>query len=52
MSNPSSVLEENDLHLQQATSESRHPDFEKTHKEELVCTLDDILKERYPQLES
>ncbi len=52
MSNSSSVLKENDWHLQQATRESRYPDFEKIHKEELGYNLDNILKERCPQLES
>jgi hypothetical protein len=52
MSNPSSVLKENDWHLQKATSEYRHPDFEGAYKEELECNLNSILKELHPQLKS
>lgn len=52
MSNPPSVLKENDSHLQEATHESRHPDFERLYKAELNNNLSRILKELYPKLKS
>jgi|GEM_PF-3188320 hypothetical protein len=45
MSNPSLVLKENDSHLQEATHESRHPDFEEVYQVELEFNLEKVLKE-------